>query len=191
MAKIKYVVKKYEPSDNQEGTVGFYAAAKINDEVTTKDLANKLAPKVAYPAPMIEGILACAADQIAQECLESNRVKLNGSAGKVMVSIYPKVVGSVSQTWVEAQIEAGKLPSGTVVSASLLTRDKLSVIAGASMGTDFSKYLNQNASLEKYTASASNDDTTDGGTTGGSTGGENGGGSNPNNPTDPGQEGME
>lgn len=183
MAKIKYVVKAYVPTENQKGTNGFYAEAKINDEVTTKDLANKLAPKVAYPAPMIEGILACAADQIAQECLESNRVKLNGSAGKVMVSIYPKVVGSVNQTWVNEQITAGNLEAGTIVSASLLTRDKLSVVAGASMGTDFSKYLDQNASLEKYTASAadapSNGGSTGGGSsTGGNTGGTTGGGSN-------------
>ena len=181
MAKIKYVVKAYVPSENQQGTNGFYAEAKINDEVTTKDLANKLAPKVAYPAPMIEGILACAADQIAQECLESNRVKLNGSTGKVMVSIYPKVNGSVSQTWVDEQITAGNLPSGTIVSASLLTRDKLSVIAGASMGTDFSKYLNQNASLEKYTASTAADAPSNGGSTGGgsNTGGNNGDGTTP------------
>lgn len=176
MAKIKYVVKAYVPTDNQRGTNGFYAEAKINDEVTTKDLANKLAPKVAYPAPMIEGILACAADQIAQECLESNRVKLNGSNGKVMVSIYPKVTGSVNQDWVDDQITAGNLPSGTIVNASLLTRDKLSVIAGASMGTDFSKYLNQNASLEKYTASAAADAPSNGGSTGGgsNTGGNTG-----------------
>lgn len=188
MAKIKYVVKAYVPTENQQGTNGFYAEAKINDEVTTKDLANKLAPKVAYPAPMIEGILACAADQIAQECLESNRVKLNGSAGKVMVSIYPKVVGSINQTWVNEQITAGNLEAGTIVSASLLTRDKLSVVAGASMGTDFSKYLDQNASLEKYTASAAADAPSNGGSTGGNTGGNTGGG---NTPTEPGNPGME
>lgn len=173
MAKIKYVVKAYVPTNNQKGTNGFYAEAKLNDEVTTKDLANKLAPKVAYPAPMIEGILACAADQIAQECLESNRVKLNGSNGKVMVSIYPKVTGSVNQDWVDDQIKAGNLPAGTIVNASLLTRDKLSVIAGASMGTDFSKYLDQKASLEKYTASNAADAPSTGGSTGGNTGGDN------------------
>lgn len=182
MAKIKYVVKAYVPTENQRGTNGFYAEAKINDEVTTKDLANKLAPKVAYPAPMIEGILACAADQIAQECLESNRVKLNGSAGKVMVSIYPKVNGSVNQDWVDDQITAGNLPSGTIVSASLLTRDKLTVLAGASMGTDFSKYLDQNASLEKYTASNAADAPSNGGTTGGTTGGSTGGNGGNNEP---------
>lgn len=171
MAKIKYVVKAYVPTQNQQGTNGFYSEAKINDDVTTKDLANKLAPKVAYPAPMIEGILACAADQIAQECLESNRVKLNGSNGKVMVSIYPKVVGSINQAWVDKQIAAGNLPSGTVVNASLLTRDKMTIVAGASMGTDFSKYLDQNASLEKYTGSNATDAPSEGGSTGGNTGG--------------------
>lgn len=178
MGKIKYRVRKYEPTANQIGTNGFYAEAVRNDEIHTLDLAKKISSKTSFQAPMVEAVLKCVSAQIVEEVLESNRVYLEDENGNTMITIYPKVTGSISQKDVDAMIAAGTKPAGTVVSESLLDPRTFKASAAGTIGTKFNKLIALNASLQKVNSgsAAAEDAPEEGGNT---SGGNTGGGSNP------------
>ena len=42
MAKVKYVVKEYNPSENQQGVHSFYAQARQDNVITNAEIAKKI-----------------------------------------------------------------------------------------------------------------------------------------------------
>lgn len=139
MAEIKFNVKKFEKGENQLlGTESFYAEVVINDDVDTRELSQKIANKTGIQYYMVEAVLHAVADQIFEEASESNRVKLEGNYG-TLVTIAPKVKGSIDATWLSAQIAAGKYPAGTALAASMLRADMVELGLGASIGITTNK----------------------------------------------------
>ena len=82
-------------------------------------------------------MVAAIADIVSEEVLESNRVSLANEQGTKMVSIYPKVSGSISDAEVQANPE--KYPGKTAAEESMLTPDTLTWTLGATIGIKFSK----------------------------------------------------
>jgi hypothetical protein len=76
---------------------------------------------------------------ISEEVLESNRISLADHTGTKMVSIYPKVNGSVSDADIERETTAAhtadpSVPVRTRAEESDLTTDRLNWVLGATIG---------------------------------------------------------
>ena len=84
-------------------------------------------------------VIAAIADIISEEVLESNRISLADHTGTKMVSIYPKVNGSVSDADIERETTAAhtadpSVPVRTRAEESDLTTDRLNWVLGATIG---------------------------------------------------------
>ena len=117
------------------------------------------------------------ADIVAEETLEGSRISLANEDGTKLVSIYPKVSGSISDAQVQAEPE--KYNNAQVATEDMLTPDLLSWTLGATIGIKYSKQfaLNKQAQKVKYVATdivAEEPETPSGG--GDNNGGNNGGG---------------
>ena len=113
---------------------------------------------------------------MAEETLEGSRISLANEDGTKLVSIYPKVSGSISDVQVQAEPE--KYGGAQVATEDMLTPDLLSWTLGATIGIKYSKQfaLNKQAQKVKYVATdivAEEPETPSGG------GDNNGGGGNP------------
>lgn len=149
MAEIKFNVKKFEKGENQLlGTESFYAEAVINDNVDTRELAEKIANKTGIQYYMVEAILVAVADQIFEECSESNRVTLAGQYG-ALLSVSPKVTGSIDPAWLAAQITSGKYQAGTALAANMLRADMVTASLTASIGITTNKKFRELAKAVK------------------------------------------
>ena len=114
---------------------------------------------------------------MAEETLEGSRISLANEDGTKLVSIYPKVSGSISDAQVQAEPE--KYGGAQVATEDMLTPDLLQWTLGATIGIKYSKQfaLNKQAQKVKYVATdivAEEPETPSGG--GGDTGGGNTGG---------------
>ena len=126
---------------------------------------------------------------VAEEVLESNRVTLADSKGTKMVSIYPKVAGSVSDADILKETTAAheadpKIPIRSVAEESDLTADRLVWTLGATMGVKYSKQFAHDKQAQKVKfvgtdTAIPNDDEPEEPGTGGNTGGNTGGGETP------------
>ena len=67
MAKVKYRVREYQPSENMPGSHGFYAQAVINTDITAVELA--------------QAVIHAIADIVAEETLEGSRISLANEDG--------------------------------------------------------------------------------------------------------------
>ena len=144
MAKTKWRCREYTPSANQSGSHSFYAEAVINSDLTNEDLASRIQARTGFKSYEVQAIIAAVAEVVAEEVLESNRVTLADSKGTKMVSIYPKVSGSVSDTDILKETTAAhavdpKIPVRSVAEESDLTADRLTWTLGATMGVKYSK----------------------------------------------------
>lgn len=188
MAKNKWRAREYRATGDMSGSHSFYAEAVIDNEITNQELASKIAARTGFKSYEVQAMIAAIADIVYEEVLESNRITLSDEQGTRMVTIYPKVTGSVSdadilrETTEEHALDASK-PIRTVAVESDLTPDRLAWTLGATIGVKFSKQfaLKKQAQKVKYVATDTaipNDETptpsTGGGTNTG--GGDNGGG---------------
>ena len=188
MSKVKYRVREHTPKDGMIGSHSWYAESVISNKIDNSELAKKIAARTGFKAYECQAVVAAIADIVNEEVLESNSVELSNEQGTKMVSIYPKVSGSISDK--DVQDNPQKYNNAQVATEDMLTPDMLTWTLGATIGVKFSKNfsLNKQAQKVKYVASdvaISDEETLSGDST------INSGSTNPTNPTDPGQEGME
>ena len=178
MAKNKWRAREFKPTENMTGrSHSFYAEAVISNEIDNRELAAKIAARTGFKSYEVQAVVAAIADIVCEEVLESNRISLSDDQGTKMVSIYPKVSGSVSdedilrETTAAHALDASK-PVRTVAQESDLTPDRLTWTLGATVGIKFSKQFAiqkqaQKVSFVATDTAISNDDepTTGGGTT--------------------------
>lgn len=144
MAKIKWIAKEYTPTAEQLGQHGWYAEAKINDILDTNGLAQKVSAASGFKSYEVEAIIKAIADQVFEECLESNRVILQGSKNDSLVAFYPKVDGRIND---EEATEAAGEP--TVATEEMLNNVKKSASIQASVGINVNKQFALDARFEK------------------------------------------
>lgn len=186
---VKYRVKEFVPTDNQFGSHSVYAETVITNEINNQDLAELVAARTGYKAYECQSIIAAVGDIIKTQMLMSNRVTLSNEKGIKIVSLYPKVNGSVSDLDIErittAQHAADpSIPIRTKAEASDLTADKLQWLIGATVGVKLSKQfaIDKQARRVKdngqVVGTGSEDDDDENGDNQGGTqnGGDNGGG---------------
>jgi len=182
MAKTKWRCREYTPAGNMTGSHSFYAEAVINSDLTNEDLASRIQARTGFKSYEVQAIIAAVAEVVAEEVLESNRVTLADSKGTKMVSIYPKVSGSVSDADIlkettEAHEADPKIAIRSVAEESDLTADRLIWTLGATMGVKYSKQFAHDKQAQKVkfvgtdTAIPNDDEPEEPGNTGGNTGG--------------------
>ena len=176
MANVKYRVKEFTPTANQSGSHSFYAEAVVDNVIDNKALAKKIEARGISRAAEIKSILEEAANIIIEECGENNRVQLESGDG-VLVSIYPRCKGSVSDAEVLANPD--KYNGAQAATEEFLTADKLQWTLGATIGVKFSKQFALNKTAQKVPykpdqTTAEPEENT-------------GGGTNPQNPNDNGE----
>ena len=180
MSKVKYRVREFVPKGQQSlGSHSWFAEVVINNDVDNAELARKIAARTGFKSYECQAVVAAIADIVAEEVLESNRVSLANEQGTKLVSIYPKVQGSISDADVVKNQE--KYPGKTVAEESMLTPDLLTWTLGATVGIKYSQQFSLSKQAQKVkTVSAAEDDdeggTTPGGTTPAPSGDNNGGG---------------
>ena len=146
MADNKYRVREYTPKPNQNGSHSFFAEAVVDNVITNKELARKIEARGLSRAAEIKAILEEAANIILEEVAENNRVQIESGEG-VLVSIYPKCEGSVSDAYVTAH--AADFPGKSAAEEEMLTADRLQWRIGASVGRKFSKRFALNKTAQK------------------------------------------
>ena len=146
MANVKYRVKEFTPKPNQQGVHSFYAEAVVDNVIDNKALAKKIEARGISRAAEIKSILEEAANIILEETAENNRISLESGEG-VLISIYPRVKGSVSDADVLAHPE--QYDNATVAKEEHVTAEKLQWSLGASVGIKFSKQFAMNKQAQK------------------------------------------
>ena len=146
MANVKYRVKEYTPKPNQNGSHSWYAEAVVDNVIDNKALAKKIEARGISRAAEIKSILEEAANIILEETAENNRVQLESGEG-VLISIYPRCKGSVSDADVLAHPE--QYDNATAAQEEHVTADKLQWSLGASVGIKFSKQFAMNKTAQK------------------------------------------
>ena len=146
MASVKYRVKEFTPRPNQQGVHSWYAEAVVDNVIDNKALAKKIEARGISRAAEIKSILEEAANIILEECAENNRVALESGEG-VLISIYPRCKGSVSDADVLAHPE--QYDNATAAQEEHVTAEKLQWSLGASVGIKFSKQFAMNKTAQK------------------------------------------
>ena len=138
MPKVKYTVTEFTPTANQVGmSHSFSAKVVINSDIDGDTLAERVAKRSGFKEYEAKAIMAAFAEIIQEEAMESNRVSLCNSKGEKVVSIYPRVSGSISDKDVQADPE--KYGGKTKAEEGMLTADMLQWSLGATIGIKFSK----------------------------------------------------
>ena len=132
MSKCKYRVREYKPNANMPGTHGFYAEVVISTDIDATELAKKIAARTGIKSYEAAMAIHAIADIVAEETLEGSRISLANEDGTKLVSIYPKVSGSISDAQVQADPE--KYGGAQVATEDMLTPDLLSWTLGATVG---------------------------------------------------------
>lgn len=166
MSKVKYRIREYTPSDKQSGTHSIFAEAVISTDITSTELAKKVAARTGMRSYEVAAAINAIADIIAEETLEGSRVSLSNEDGTKFVSIYPKVSGSISDAEVVANPQ--KYNNAKKATEDMLTPEKLNWTLGATIGPKYVKQfvLNKVAQKVKVTATdvVADDTPTPGGT---------------------------
>ena len=124
MAKNKWRCREFNPTANMEGrSHSFYAEAVITTDLTNDDLADRIQARTGFKSYEVEAVIAAIAEVVAEEVLESNRITLSDRKGTKMVSIYPKVSGSISDA--DVQANPTKYAGATKATEEMLTPDML------------------------------------------------------------------
>ena len=195
MAKNKWRVREFKPTSNMQGRIhSFYAEAVIDNEIENRDLGAKIAARTGFKPYEAQAVVAAIADIVLEEVMESNRVTLSNEQGTKMVTIYPKVSGSVNdeqvlQETTAAHAQDASVDIRSVAEESDLTPDRLTWTLGATIGIKFSKEFAMHKQAQKVkfvatdTAIPSDDQGSGGTTTPPTTDPETGGGSTPSGGT--------
>lgn len=159
MSKVKYKVREFTPKANQSGSHSFFADIIINNEVDNVELAQKISARTGFKSYECQAIIAAIADIVAEEVLESNRISLADEKGTKMLSIYPKVSGSVSDADILKETTAAhavdpSVPVRSVATEEDLTLDRLNFVLGSTVGIKFSKQFSMNKSAQKVKATS-------------------------------------
>lgn len=154
MSNVKYRVREYTPAQTQPGSHSFFAEVVVNNEIDNAELARKIAARTGFKAYECQAVIAAIADIVGEEVLESNRISLANEQGTKMLSIYPKVTGSVSDADILKETTAAHAadPSVPVRSVAIeddLTPARLSWVLGATVGVKFSKQFALQKSAKK------------------------------------------
>ena len=155
MAKVKWRSREFTPTANMPGRVhSFYAEAVISNEIDNLDLSAKIAARTGFKTYEAQAMVSAVADIVAEEVLEGNRITLCDSKGTKMVSIYPKVSGSINDEEVLEKTTAAhaldpKVTIRNVAEESDLTADRLTWTLGATIGIKFSKTFGFNKQAQK------------------------------------------
>ena len=174
MAKTKWRAREFKPTSNMTGrSHSFYAEAVISNEIDNRELSAKIAARTGFKSYEVQAIVAAIADIVAEEVLESNRVSLSDDQGTKMLSIYPKVSGSVSDADILRDTTAAHAADSSVQVRSAavendLTPDRLTWTLGATVGINFSKQFALKKQAQKVSFIATdiaipNDDVPSGG----------------------------
>ena len=186
MSQVKYRVREFTPTGNMSGrTHSFYAEVVINNDLSNADLAARIAARTGFKAYECQAIIAAIAEVVSEEVLESNRISLANEQGTKMLSIYPKVSGSVSDLDIQRETTAAHAADPSVEVRNVateedLTPNRLSWNLGSTVGVKYSKQFSTNKSAKKvkYVASDVVVPSEEGGDDNGSTGGNGGNGGN-------------
>ena len=165
MSKVKYRVREFVPKGQQSlGTHSWFAEVVISNDVDNAELARKIAARTGFKAYECQAVVAAIADIVAEEVLESNRVSLANEQGTKLVSIYPRVSGSVTDA--DVQKNQDKYPGKSVAEEGMLTPDLLTWTLGATVGIKYSQQFALNKQAQKVkTVSAAADSDDEGGET--------------------------
>ena len=182
MSKVKYRVREYTPTANQSGSHSFYAEAVINNDIDNAELAKKIAARTGFKSYECQAVIAAIADIVGEEVLESNRISLANEQGTKMLSIYPKVNGSVSDADILRETTAAHALDASVeirnkAEESDLTPDRLSWVLGSTVGVKFSKQFSLNKQAQKVRVVATDQAIANDDAPNNQGGGNNGGGS--------------
>ena len=152
MAKVKYRIREFKPTQNQTGGHSFFAEAVVDNIITNKELGKKVEARTGLRAYEVQTALAAVAEIILEETAENNRVQIENADGTSLVSIYPSCSGSISDKDVQANPD--KYNGATVATEDMLTADKIKWALGASIGRKFSNQfaLNKQAMKVDYSA---------------------------------------
>ena len=153
MAKVKYRIREFKPTQNQTGGHSFFAEAVVDNIITNKELGKKVEARTGLRAYEVQTALAAVAEIILEETAENNRVQIENADGTSLVSIYPNCSGSISDK--EVQANPAKYDGATVATEDMLTADRIKWALGASIGRKFSNQfaLNKQAMKVDYSAS--------------------------------------
>lgn len=152
MSKVKYRVREFVPTQNQNATHSFFAEAVISADITSVELAKKIAARTGIKSYEAQAAIHAIADIVAEETLEGSRISLENEDGTKLVTIYPRVSGSISDKDVQDNPE--KYNGAQVATEDMLTPDMLTWTLGSTVGTKYSKQfaLNKQAQKVKYSA---------------------------------------
>ena len=175
MAKVKYRIREFKPTQNQTGGHSFFAEAVVDNIITNKELGKKVEARTGLRAYEVQTALAAVAEIILEETAENNRVQIENADGTSLVSIYPSCSGSISDKDVQANPD--KYNGATVATEDMLTADRIKWALGASIGRKFSNQFALNKQAQKVDYSATQE-TADPEPETPSGGGGNGGGGN-------------
>ena len=144
MAKTKWRARHFVPKTGQQGSASWFAEAVIDQEINNVELAQRIAARTGFKSYECQAVIAAIADIVMEECCESHRVTLANEKGQKLVSIQPKVTGSVSNLDIERETTAQHAadPSvavRTVAEESDLTPDRLTWVLSAVVGIKTSK----------------------------------------------------
>ena len=188
MSTIKYRVRDYNPKTETQGSHACFAEVVISNDINNAELSKKIAARTGFKAYECQAIVAAISDIVAEEVLEGNRITLSDEQGMKMLSIYPKVSGSISDKDVQANPE--KYDGKTVATKDMLTPDMLDWTVGATVGIKFSqefeihKHAQRVEMVAANVPSGSSDE--NGGTTPDTPGGDTPGGDTPGGNDNPG-----
>ena len=155
MAKNKWRAREFNPTSNMPGRKhSIYAEAVIDNEIENKDLASKIAARTGFKSYEVQAVVATIADIVMEEVMESNRITLSNEQGTKMVTIYPKVSGSVNdeqilQETTAAHAQDSSVDVRNVAEESDLTPDRLTWTLGATIGIKFSKEFAMHKQAQK------------------------------------------
>ena len=188
MAKTKWRARHFVPKTGQQGSASWFAEAVIDQEINNVELAQRIAARTGFKSYECQAVIAAIADIVMEECCESNRVTLADEKGQKLVSIQPKVTGSVSNLDIERETTAQhaadpSVPVRTVAEESDLTADRLTWVLAATVGIKTSKQFAMAKTATKVkttTQDVETSDPADNPNQGGGNGGDNNGGGDDN-----------
>ena len=166
MAKTKWRARHFVPKTGQQGSASWFAEAVIDQEINNVELAQRIAARTGFKSYECQAVIAAIADIVMEECCESHRVTLANEKGQKLVSIQPKVTGSVSNLDIERETTAQHAadPSvavRTVAEESDLTPDRLTWVLSAVVGIKTSKQFAMDKTATKVKTTTQDVETSD------------------------------
>ena len=154
MAKVKWRSREFNPTENMGSTHSFYAEAVISSDLSNDDIADRIQARTGFKAYEVKAVIGAWGEVVLEELLESNRISIADTRGTKILSIYPKVSGSVTDEDILRETTAAhaadpSVPIRNKAEESDLTPDRLTWTLGSTMGVKFSKQFAMNKQAQK------------------------------------------